>query len=150
MSHWLLVLGGLALAGCGGGADRAGRSDTGGMMGRMDSGGIGGMDMRGMQMMRQMRAHMDSMGRMSPGQMQAMMASHQAMMSQMMDRMGSDMRQMKMSETPEWSALTDSVKQDLAELPSLKGQALSGRIRAHADRVRRLISAHEQMMKGMH
>jgi hypothetical protein len=56
---------------------------------------------------------------------------------------------MKMAETPEWSALTDSVKQDLAELPSLKGQALSGRMRAHADRVRRLITSHEQMMKGM-
>ena len=48
----------------------------------------------------------------------------------------------------EWSALTDSVKQ--AELPSLKGQALSARMRAHADRVRRLIAAHEQIMKSMH
>ena len=56
---------------------------------------------------------------------------------------------MKMSETPEWSALTDSVKQDLAELPSLKGQALSSRTRAHADRGRRLMRAHEQMMKSM-
>lgn len=71
------------------------------------------------------------------------------MMSQMMDQMGSDMRQMKMSETPQWSALTDSVKQDLAELPSLKGHTLSTRMRAHADRMRRLIAAHEQMMKGM-
>jgi hypothetical protein len=90
------------------------------------------------------------MMRMSPKQMSGMMASHERMMSQMMDRMGSEMRQMKMSETPEWSALTDSVKQDLAELPSLSGQQLSNRMRAHADRVRRLISAHEQMMKGMH
>jgi hypothetical protein len=63
--------------------------------------------------------------------------------------MGGEMRQMKMPESKEWSALTDSVKQDLAELPSLKGQALSARMRAHADRVRRLIAAHEQMMKGM-
>ena len=59
------------------------------------------------------------------------------------------MRQMNMSETPQWSALTDSVKQDLAELPSLKGQALSGRMRAHAGRVQRLITAHEGMLKGM-
>jgi hypothetical protein len=81
--------------------------------------------------------------------MSGMMASHERMMSQMMDQMGGEMRQMKMSETPGWSALRDSVKQDLAELPSLKGQALSTRMRAHASRVRRLMAAHEQMMKGM-
>lgn len=38
----------------------------------------------------------------------------------------------------------------LAELPGLKGQALSTRMRAHAGRMRRLMAAHEQMMKGMH
>jgi hypothetical protein len=67
-------------------------------------------------------------------------------MSQMMDGMGSDMRGMKMSATPEWTALTDSVKEDLAELSNLKGQALSARMQAHADRVRRLLAMHEQMM----
>jgi hypothetical protein len=104
------------------------------------------MNMPGMQMMSGMRAHMDSTMRMSPQQMQAMMAMHQGMMSQMMDGMGADMRGMRMSGTPEWTALTDSVKQDLAELPNLKGQALSTRMRAHADRVRRLIELHEKMM----
>jgi hypothetical protein len=116
----------------------------------MDSGKMDGMGgMGGSGMMSMMPAHMDSMKQMKPEQMSQMMATHERMMSQMMDQMGGEMRQMKMAETPEWSALTDSVKQDLAELPSLKGQALSVRMRAHADRVRRLISAHEQMMKGM-
>ncbi len=114
--------------------------------GRMD--GMSGMDQSSMMPM--MQAHMDSMMKSSPEQMSAMMAGHEGKMSQMMDQMGGQMRQMKMSEAPEWSALTDSVKQDLAELPSLKGQALSTRMRAHADRVRRLMAAHEQMMKGMH
>jgi hypothetical protein len=125
--------------------------DSGGT-GHMDSGGtgMGGMQMQGMEMMPQMRAHVDSMAGMSPQQMQAMMGNHQAMMSQMMDRMGADMRGMNMSSSPEWTALTDSVKQDLAELSALKGQQLSARMRAHADRVRRLIDTHEQMMKGMH
>jgi hypothetical protein len=146
-SHWALLLGALAVAGCGSG-ERAGRSaDTAGMMGHMDSGGMGGMPMQGMQMMSTMRAHMDSMRRMSPQQMNTMMARHQEMMAQMMDQMGGEMRQMKMTETREWSALSDSVKQDLAELPNLKGQALSARMRAHADRVLRLIDAHQQMMK---
>jgi hypothetical protein len=93
---------------------------------------------------------MDSMMRMNPDQMSGMMAKHERMMSQMMDQMGGEMRQMKMAETPEWSALTDSVKQDLADLPNLKGQSLSARMRLHADRVQRLMKAHEQMMKGMH
>ena len=117
----------------------------------MDSGRMDGMSgMGNSKMMSMMQAHTDSMMRMRPDQMSGMMATHERMMSQMMDQMGSEMRQMKMSETPEWSALTDSVKQDLAELPSLKGQTLSARMRAHTDRVRRLIAAHEQMMKAMH
>jgi hypothetical protein len=117
----------------------------------MDSGEMRGMSGMGNSgMMTMMQTHTDSMMRMNPEQMSGMMASHERMMSQMMDQMGSDMRQMKMSETPEWSALTDSVKQDLADLPSLSGQALSTRMRAHAGRVQRLITAHDGMMKGMH
>ena len=134
--------------GGGGGRNRPAISDTGGMMAHMDSGGMAGMDMGGTRMMTEMRAHIDSMMRMSPQQMQAMMASHEAMMSQMMDRMGSEMRGMNMPGPPEWTALTDSVKQDLAELPALKGQALTDRMRAHSQRVRRLMAAHQQMMKG--
>jgi hypothetical protein len=159
ISHWALVIGALAAAGCKGNGDRSeqpqdsammgGHMDSGGMgMGQMDSGGMGmgGMSMPGMQMMSNMRAHVDSMMRMSPQQMQATMAVHQGMMSQLMDGMGADMRSMKMSGTPEWSALTDSVKQDLAELPSLQRQELSARMRAHAERVQRLLAMHEKMM----
>jgi len=119
-----------------------GQMDSGGMaMEHMDSGGTGmsGMSMPGMRMMPRMRAHMDSMMRMSPRQMQATMALHQGMMSQMMDGMGAEMRGMKMSSTPKWNALTDSVKQDLTDLANLKGQELSARMRGHADRVKRLL-----------
>jgi hypothetical protein len=103
----------------------------------------------GMGMMLMMQAHVDSMIRMSPDRMSGMMARHEQMMSQMMDQMGAEMRQMRMPETPGWSALTDSVKQDLAELPSLRGQALSDRMQAHAERVRRLIAMHKRMSMGM-
>ena len=121
---------------------------SGGMA--MDSGRMHGMSGMGKSsMMPMMQAHMDSMMRMSPEQMSTMMTGHERRMSQMMDQMGGEMRQMKMTERPEWSTLTDSVKQDLAELPSLKGQALSARMRAHGNRVRRLITSHEQMMKEM-
>jgi hypothetical protein len=56
------------------------------------------------------------------------------------------MREMNMSASPEWSALTDSVKEDLAELPTLEGQELSARMRGHVDRVKRLMGMHERMM----
>jgi hypothetical protein len=107
---------------------------------------MGGMAMASMRMMPGMKAHVDSMARMSPDRMQAMMSRHEAMMSQMLDRMGSDMRQMNMPGSSEWTALTDSVKQDLAELPSLKGEQLSTRMKAHADRVKQLIGMHESTM----
>ena len=145
---WLVI--GLAAAGCGRNENGAARSaDTGSMVGHMDSGGMAGMSMGSSRMMPEMRAHMDSMMRMSPQQMQAAMAGHERMMSQMMDQMGSEMRQMKMAESREWSALTDSVKQDLAELPSLTGQALSVKLRGHAGRMRRLITAHDEMLTSM-
>jgi hypothetical protein len=47
-----------------------------------------------------------------------------------------------------WNGLVDSVKADLAELPGLQGKELSARMKAHADRVQRLLAMHEGMMKG--
>jgi hypothetical protein len=88
------------------------------------------------------------MMRMSPEQMTAMMAMHGRMMSEMMDRMGVDMRGMQMSGDAKWTALVDSVKADLADLPGLQGKELSARMDAHIDRVRRLMAMHEGMMKG--
>ena len=152
---WILSVGAIAFAGCKGGerpAERAqptGQHATGGMS--MDSMQMGGdhMGMGGSGMMPMVRAHMDSMMRMSPGQMSAMMAAHDRIISQMMDQMGADMRSMKMSGDAKWNGLMDSVKADLADLPGLQGKELSARMTAHAARVQRLISMHEGMMKGM-
>jgi hypothetical protein len=156
--RYTALIGVLGAAACGGrSGEKAATGRTpqaesaGGMMPMpgMDSGkGMTGMRMHGMEMMPMMRAHMDSMARMSPDQMRAMLGQHDAMMSQMMDRMGADVRSMNMSGDPKWNALTDSVKRDLADLPNLKGKALTDRMRAHADRVSHLMTMHEQMMKG--
>jgi hypothetical protein len=138
----------LTAAGCSKGAkEEPAAGDHQGMA--MDSGKMHGMAMGNTGMMPMMQAHMDSMQGMTPEQMSAMMGRHERMMSEMMDRMGGEMRQMQMAETGEWPALTDSIRQDLAELPSLTGQKLQTRMRAHGERVRRLLAAHEQMMKGM-
>jgi hypothetical protein len=105
--------------------------------------------MGGMGMMREMRAHMDSMAQASLEQVRSMMAGHQEMGSRMLDAMGGDMRSMNMTSDPTWTALGDSVRSDLAELPALSGPALKQRVQSHVDRVKRLMDRHETMMKGM-
>jgi hypothetical protein len=142
-----VIMGLLASAACNKPKDTPAADSHSGM--KMDSGGMRGVaGMGGSGMMSMTPAHMDSMMRMSPEQMSGMMATHERMMSQMMDQMGGEMRQMKMSESKEWRALTDSVKQDLAELPALKGDELAARMKEHAERVQRLMAMHEGMMKG--
>jgi hypothetical protein len=154
---WVVVVAAAAaVAGCKGkdqvsdrpGGQPAGQQRMDSM--RMDSMpmGRGNMGMGGSAMMPMMQAHMDSMMRMSPEQMTGMMAAHDRMMSQMMDRMGADMRGMNMSGDAKWNALVDSVKADLADLPGLQGNQLSQRMKAHTGRVQRLIAMHEGMMKG--
>jgi hypothetical protein len=115
-------------------------------MGGMPMGNMA-MDMKSMPMMGMMRAHMDSMARMSPEQMGAMMNAHQSMTSQMLDAMGADMMAMHMAPDSAWSTLSDSVRRDLADLPGLSGQALKARMEAHAERMRRLMVMHQAMMK---
>lgn len=126
-------------------------------MGRMDSVGRGHMragmspglraHMDSMLRMspEQRRLHMDSMMKMSPQQRRARMAEHQRMMTRMMDMMRSDTG-MKMSADPAWRALTDSLRADLAELPELEGEELTVRLREHTRRVERLLAMQEQMM----
>ena len=46
-----------------------------------------------------------------------------------------------------WTALTDSVRRDLADLPALAGRPLQVRVRAHVERMRRLLDMHERMMQ---
>lgn len=146
-----------ALAACGRGDDtRAAGGDSAGMHMGMDSMQMPGMQGGGMgstgdmmRMMSGLRAHMDSIMRLPPDRMKAMMAAHDRMMAQMMDRMGADMRGMNMAGERDWNALSDSVRQDLAALPQLEGRALSTLMQAHGDRVNRLMSMHELMMASM-
>lgn len=109
--------------------------------------GMQGMSMRSDPMMPMMRAHLDSLAAASPQFVSDMMATHETMASQMLDAMGADMTAMGMKADSAWIALTDSVKRDLADLPTLTGQRLDSRLRAHIDRFRRLMATHQQMMR---
>lgn len=154
---WMMLAGALwlgASTGCSVGdkpgdtGTKAPRSETGMMYNRgMDSSGMPMSGMPGLGLMTAMRSLMDSIAGMSPAQMQARMAAHRALSSQMMDAMGADIRSRHMTPGAGWSALGDSVRQDLAELPALSGAALQTRMRAHLDRMRRLMGQHESMMR---
>ena len=151
---WILSVGVISVAACKGKDQTAERAQPAGQQGKggmkMDSMPMGDhMGTGAAGMMPMMRAHMDSMTRMSPAQMSGMMAAHDRLMSQMMDRMGADMRRMNMSADLKWSSLMDSVRADLADLPGLQGKELSARMKTHTARVQRLIAMHEGMMKGM-
>jgi hypothetical protein len=150
LMRWAYVAAATMVAACGDNSTRTGQASSG-----SKTDGIAGMDMGGhvgmgsMGMMPGMRAHMDSMAQASPEQMHSMMRSHEEMGSRMLDAMGADMRGMNMTTDAAWTALSDSVRSDLAELPGLSGSALKQRMQGHADRVGRLMDRHEEMMGAM-
>lgn len=69
-----------------------------------------------------------------------------ALASRMLDAMGADIMGMGMKGDSAWTALTDSVRRDLAEVPSLSGRAFETRSKVYIDRMRRLLGMHETMM----
>jgi len=96
-----------------------------------------------------MRNHLDSLSQMAPQAAAGVLTLHEARMSELLDAMGSDMTIMGMRADSTWTALTDSVKRDLAELPTLSGRTLEARLSSHIARARRLMAMHEAMMHTM-
>jgi hypothetical protein len=142
---YALLAAGLALGGCGERQDA--QSDSVPGMGAMR--GMGEMRMRADSLMPMMRAHLDSLVRMRGRTAPAMLRVHDAMAAQLLDAMGADMMAMGMHGDTTWAALTDSIRRDLADLPGLSGRPLETRLRAHIERMRRLMTMHEGMMQGM-
>ena len=111
--------------------------------------GMQGMMMRSDSLMPMMRAHLDSLAALSPQFAAGVLGTHEAMASRMLDAMGGDMTAMGMTPDPAWTALTDSIKRDLADLPTVSGRALDARLKEHIERMRRLMAMHESMMQRM-
>jgi len=109
--------------------------------------GMQGMSMRGDSLMPMMRAHLDSLAATPPQFVGGMVARHEELASQLLDAMGADMTTMGMKADSAWKALADSVKRDLSDLPTLSGQRLGSRVPAHVDRMRRLMTMHQGMMR---
>jgi hypothetical protein len=111
--------------------------------------GMQGMGMRSDSLMPMMRAHLDSLVAISPQVAAGVLSMHEAMASRMLDAMGADMTAMGMKPDPAWTALTDSIKRDLPDLPAVSGRALEARLKAYIGRMHRLMVMHEGIMQKM-
>jgi hypothetical protein len=89
---------------------------------------------------------LDSVGQMSASQVQRMWTMHSQMSGQTMGAMMGNMRNRGITPSPDWLALRDSVRTDMAELPKLRGDSLRSRLQAHADRMHRLMGLQAQAM----
>lgn len=129
------------------------RADTtkgaGGMEGMagMKGGQMAGM--MGAGMMDSMQTHMRMMEGVSADQMKAMLPAHRQMVANMLSQLNADMRKMNMKPDAKWTALTDSVRQDLVRMPEMGGGEMRTFMPEHHARVMRLMVMHRSMMGGM-
>ena len=147
-----------AMGGMGGmgGMAKSGTDSMGGMAGmsgmaKSGTDSMGGMaGMSGMVgMSAEMSAHMAAMKGADGAKMKTMLPEHRKMVANMLATMNDQMKQMKMSATPAWTALTDSIRNDLKMMPDQSAQALASMMPAHELRVSSLAAMHDDMMKGM-
>ncbi len=92
---------------------------------------------------------MGTLGHMSAANVQWMWSMHARMSGQMMGAMMANMRAGGVAPGPEWLALRDSVRADMAQLPQLQGGSLRALMLAHQERMQRLMGLQVQGM-GMH
>ena len=139
-----------AVAACGTGEQkRAQPADSavhpaGGQMPGMGS--MGSMESEGM--MREMRSHMQAMSAAGADSLRRVLPMHRQMTANMLQQMNTEMRGMQMAGDTSWIALTDSVRQDLTQLPDVSSAELPGFMDRHRGRVERLMTRHEQMVRG--
>ena len=115
-----------------------------GQKARQEAAAMPGMVMKSDSLIPAMRAHVDSLSTQSS--MAAALGTHDAQTSRLLDAMGADMTAMGMKPDAAWTALSDSVTRDLADLPALTGSARDARLKGHVDRLRRLMAMHQAMM----
>jgi hypothetical protein len=148
---WLLAVL-VAATACSGGEqkdaarpDSADSSAMGSMPGMAHTGGTANEGM-----LTEMRTHLQGMAGAGSDSLRRMMPMHRQMAANMLQQMGAEMRQMNMKGDTTWSALTDSVRQDLTSMPDVTAQELSDFMEAHRARLQRLMEQHGAMMGKAH
>ena len=147
MNRMFVVAGFAFLAACGKSTEYADTTATGQDTGSMA--GMSGMGMMSASMMDSMTAHMRGMDTISGASLQAMVPMHRQMAANMIAQMNSEMRGMNMQPDAGWTALMDSVRQDLVRLAEMKAQQAKTFMPDHHGRLTRLMQRHGDMMKNM-
>lgn len=137
----------------GGGLDRTleegGAGNMPGMEGMSGMPGMAGMEMPAAGSMEEMQSHMETMLRVTPDSMLAMMPEHRQMAANMLAQMNREMQQMNMMGDSAWTATIDSIRQDLVEMPGMSPGQVEAFMSAHQARMIRLVEMHRSMMGNM-
>jgi hypothetical protein len=78
-----------------------------------------------------------------------MLPAHRQMVASMLAQMNQQMRSMNMTGDPHWTALADSLHQDLVRMPEMSPVELEAFMPAHQARATRLMAMHRAMMGNM-
>jgi hypothetical protein len=145
----------LAVIACGSDADELPEAAEAGQdAGADDMAGMEGMPgMRGATSARnmgsEMTAHMDQMQGTNGDSLMQMVPVHRQMLGNLISQMNREMAGMNMAADASWTALTDSLRDDLVRIPSMAATEIRAFMPEHRGRVDRLISTHGAMMGGM-
>jgi hypothetical protein len=99
-------------------------------------------------MMREMRAPMQGMSAAGADSLRRIVPMHRQMTANMLQQMDTEMRGMQVADDASWTALADSVRQDLTLLPDVSSAELPDFMARHRGRLERLMARHGQMMEG--
>ena len=110
----------------------------------------GAGDLPGMQgMMTQMQAHLHMLESADGDSIKAVLPTHRQMTANLLAAMNREMSSMNMKGDAAWTAIVDSVRQDLVNLADQGAAELEDVMPAHRRRIARLMEAHQAMMKDM-
>ena len=112
----------------------------------------GAMQMPGMMSMAtmdSMETHMRLMDSMTGERMKSMLPAHRQMLANMLSQMNQEMRSMNVSGDPQWTAMADSIRQDLIHMPEMSPEELKRAMPAHHTRVTSLMEMHRKMTSKM-
>ena len=122
----------------------AGVDSVGGMAGMGGTAGMSGMQMGG-----QMMANMDEVMAMHGDSLMQMVPDHGHVLGGMMDQMNNEMKGMNKAADPKWTALADSLRDDMAKMSGMSAAEMESFMAIHRGRMSRLMEMHGSMMGGM-
>ena len=120
------------------------QTDTSAMQGMQGMQGHGGDDMTA-----QMQQHMAMMQNVNADSLAAMLPAHRQMAGNMIAQMNQQMQSMNMAADAAWTAVMDSIRNDLTRMAELSSAELKPFMAEHHRRMTRLMEMHGTMMKNM-